>query len=194
MGEVSGASQPEIIYGQDNRQNANELRPNPLLWFDASCVLVLVTTDDLISIDKTVEELKTKEFGPANNLCPEVKFRDQFCVRGYAATGFLVGEDVVATSASNLKGKDIRRLRFIAGFDIPVPLDRKYIFSSRMIYEIGDVLWLDEDRGGALVQLISKVVAPSLPRLRYSGTVPDSSRLHMIGHPNGLPKKYAPGA
>jgi hypothetical protein len=183
---------PEIIYGQDERKDVNEARIDPLIRFDAACVLVMVSTADLVPL-ADIEELKTVEYGSTYRLCDEVKFRDQLCVKDNFGSGFLVAPDMVATAASNLKDRKIEDLRFIAGFQMPLPKDGRFSFTKRNIHAIAEILWLDEARNGALVRLAGAVGTPTLARLRYNGSTPPDSGLHLIGHPDGLPKKYAPG-
>lgn len=186
------------IWDDDNRRDFYLIEDERIKG-NVDCTAAVCRKDDLIPEGSGFFRLKTKKFGEAFNLCDCEPFYDQPIAAGRMCTGFLVKEDIIATADHCLNKKNITDFRFVFGF--------------KMIdFSISETIFLDEDiyigvnvinrvyrslKGDgsdwALVQLDRKVVGQAVARLS-SRDIFCGQPVYVIGHPCGLPLKYAAGA
>jgi hypothetical protein len=184
----------KVIYGVDDRQDLFEVT-EPLALQDADCVVALCRAADITDNGDGTSTLATQQFGTAYNLCPTERFRAQptapFC------SGFLVGPDLVATAGHCVDASTVANVRFVFGFrmvDATTPPGR---IPNAEIYR--GVAVVDRRQTGngadwAVVRLDRPVLNHHVADTRRAGTIPNGQAVHVIGHPSGLPTKYAPGA
>lgn len=142
--------------------------------------------------------LKVKNFGKTFNLSEIEPFREQPVVAGKMCTGFLVEEDVIATAAHFANENNVQSLSFIFGYQMTDTYTSMTQISNSDIYEgtkiIGRVYDPQDTRSDwALVRLNRKVYGRPVLELSSAPTCIDQP-LYTLGHPWGLPLKYAPGA
>jgi V8-like Glu-specific endopeptidase len=143
--------------------------------------------------------------GTSKDLCNDVRFYNQeicgFC------SGFLVAPDIVATAAhcvepAFLEGlkpaKKLSDIRLVFGFRMLNDTTVRTTVSSSDVYKCVNLLGyqLTDGNGSdwALIKLDSPVLNHRIARIRTTGKIPYGQKVHVIGHPNGLPLKYADGA
>lgn len=126
-------------------------------------------------------------------LCSDEPFRDQpnpaWC------SGFLVAEDIVATAGHCVDPGGCANTAFVFGFVmldantavLTIDASQIYHCSEVIAQQIGAADW-------ALVRLDRKVIGHSPLTVRTAGVVDNGEELLVIGHPVGLPRKYAGGA
>ncbi|MBW2257530.1 MAG: trypsin-like peptidase domain-containing protein [Deltaproteobacteria bacterium] len=109
-------------------------------------------------------------------------------------SGFLVAPDIIATAGHCMDW--CSDTAFVFGFQT-VDDEPKMTFDNDDVYGCGSVLAAQQTGSGsdwALVQLDRPVVGHAPLVYRESGIIPDNEPIYVIGHPVGLPKKYADGA
>ena len=184
------------IWGMDERKDLF-LIENEKVKKNARSVAAILRKDGLID-KKGFSILKVKNFGKTFNLCDSEPFRDQTIAAGRLVTGFLVKEDVIATAAHFVDEKNVTDIRIIFGFKMKDESTSETQFYNENIYKGIKIIHrfysgLQDGPEWALVKLDRKakdqVVATLSKDEIYSG-----QEIYVIGHPCGLPLKYAPGA
>ena len=140
--------------------------------------------------------LLTTEFGTDYQLCPQEPFRTQ--PLGCFCSGVLVGPDVIATAGHCItSATKMAATRFVFGFRMTSGSKARTQFPDDDVYAgkkiIGRQLTAD-GTDWALVQLDRPVVGRTPVPFRTSGKIGSTEKLFVIGHPCGLPQKFADGA
>ncbi len=188
------------IWNDDNRKDYYQIE-NEQVIKNANCVAAICQKDDLIDDDRGFSRLKTKKFGEVFNLSSTEPFYDQPIAAGRLCTGFLVKKDIIATADHCIHGIPLSQLRFLFGFKMSDASTPETRVPNENIYtgvEIIQSAYKRMDTGGngsdwALVRLDHDVVGHSVvtfPHVEISCNQP----VYVIGHPCGLPLKYAAGA
>lgn len=184
----------KVIYGTDDRKDLYNVS-DPLILRDAESVVALIHSGDLTDNGDGTSTIRTRNFGSAYNLCASEPFRNQptaaFC------TGFLVDPSFVATAAHCVDASSISTTRFVFGFQMASQNTATTRISNNEIYRgirlTGRQLGTD-GTDWAVVQLDRPVLNHPYVHIRRTGKIANSTSVHVIGHPCGLPKKYAPDA
>ena len=153
--------------------------------------------DNLIDTGKESFMLKVKNYQKAFNLCDIEPFGHQPVSAGAMCTGFLVKEDVIATSAHFVKKNNVTDLRIVFGYkmtDVYSPVTK---FSNPDIYRGVKILHgaLNTNEKGAdwvLVKLDRPVTGQS-PVVLSKDDISIEQAVYVIGFPLGLPMKLARG-
>ena len=187
-------------YGNDDRQDIYELSGEDLA--DSDSVVALFSDYQVYDWGDGTSELLTVNYGEDCNLCPSERFREQ--PRGSFCSGVLVAPDVIATAGHCIFDKetatleDITALRFVFGFHMRDANTPELIINNSDIYSGAEVVaWQLDDTTGldwALIRLDRVVENHRIARIRESGTISDGQAVHVIGHPKGLPAKFAGNA
>lgn len=184
-------------WGRDNRRDFCTIEDDPIRK-NAECVAAICLGDNLIDLGSGYSILKVKNFGKTFNLCDNEPFRDQPISAGRLCTGFLVKEDMIATAGHFANKKNVTDLRIVFGFKLNDEYTPETKFSNANIYKGAEIV--DRVYSGAanepdwaLVRLDHKVEGQSVANLSYDEIFTDQE-IYVIGHPCGLPLKYAPGA
>jgi V8-like Glu-specific endopeptidase len=142
--------------------------------------------------------LQTTNFGDSQNLCESEKFREQPI--GAFCSGFLVGPDLIVTAGHCVKNaNDLTSTRFVFGYRMENENQAKTTVSNSDIYKGKEIVGRRQDLGNGSDWCIVRLDRPvenhsHFQNIRKSGKIPDAARVHVIGHPVGLPLKYAGGA
>jgi hypothetical protein len=191
IGETMG------IWGKDSRVDFYEIEDEQVKK-NADCVAAICKKDTLIDTNKGFFILKVKNYGKTFNLSDNEPFHHQPIAAGKLCTGVLVEEDMIATAGHCVKVMDGTDLRIVFGFKmedpstpvIRVPKNNIYkgveIIRKVLIREFKKPNW-------ALVRLDRKVVGQTVAALSKKDIFVDQP-VYTMGHPCGLPLKYAPGA
>jgi V8-like Glu-specific endopeptidase len=109
-----------------------------------------------------------------------------------------VAKDVIATAGHCVKSAaDLAGLRFVFGFRMKDKARANTTFGADDVYEGKEILGrqlVGDGPDWALVRLKRAVVGRVPLAVRTSGKIGNRQAVFVIGHPNGLPTKYAPGA
>jgi hypothetical protein len=183
------------IYGTDDRKDLYHVT-QPALQRVADAVAALVKSTDLKQRNDGTFKLSTTSYRAEYDLCGSEPFAAQ--PLGCFCTGFLVGPDVIATAGHCVTSlASLRRIRFVFGFRMLDPQHARTVFGPDDVYRGAEIIGRRLTEGGAdwaLVRLDRPVVDRRPLKVRRSGKVANNQKLFVIGHPNGLPAKYADGA
>ena len=162
---------------------------------NALAVAVVCLHADILSSGSGYFQLKTKNYGKVFNLHVSEPFRDQPIAAGSICTGVLVGKNIIATAAHFLNGQNIADLRFVFDFVMQDPISPVDQIPEDNIYKGVEILERvnNPESDWMLVKLDRNVTGREivvLPRKNIFFEQP----VYVIGHPCGLPLKYAPGA
>jgi len=186
---------PKVVYGADDRRDVYQ-ETDPVRIQQAKSVCGLVNSTALTNNGNGTYTLalSTYEFG-GRPACASEPFASQptapWC------TGFLVGEDLIATAGHCFDSGDIGSVRFVFGFQMQNSSTPISTFSADQVYtgvalagfqHIGDLDY-------SIVRVDRRVTAPgAVPlQVRRTGLVPLTTKVGVIGHPWGLPLKIAFG-
>jgi hypothetical protein len=165
------------------------------ILIDADSVVALVEASDITDNADGTSTLSGPTFSAAYSLCGSEPFGGQpivpFC------SGFLVDPSMVATAAHCVNTGNLSSVRFVFGFEMSDATTAETTISNDEIYRGIRILGRQIGTQGtdwAVVQLDRAVLNHPLVRIRRSGKIADGTAVHVIGHPCGLPKKYAPNA
>ncbi|MCP4631549.1 MAG: trypsin-like peptidase domain-containing protein [candidate division Zixibacteria bacterium] len=187
-------SKQKVIYGTDNRQDIFEVN-NEKILSNADSVVGLFWAHDVIDNGNNTSTLATRNFGVAHNLCITEPFRDQpvgpFC------SGFLVADNIIATAAHCVDQSNVTRIRFVFGFRMLDLTTAQEVVNNNEIYNGTAIIDRRLSTSGtdwALVRIDRNVYNHHVAEIRRHGKISNNQALHVIGHPCGLPLKYAPRA
>ena len=184
-----------VIYGVDNRKDMFQVTLSKVKK-SAAGVVALVKKNDLTQQPDGSFVLATSSFQADYQLCVSEPFVNQ--PLGCFCSGFLVATDVIATAGHCVKSaQDLAGIRFVFGFRMNDAQTARTTFAEDDVYSGASLIGRQLANDGtdwALVRLDRPVVGRAPVPLRTSGKISGTSRLFVIGHPCGLPQKYAPGA
>ena len=189
-------SAQKLVYGLDDRKDYHELDEQQKKECDS--VVSLWESSDIIDNGNGESRLQTSNFGDSLNLCENEKFREQPI--GAFCSGFLVGPDLIATAGHCVKNaEDLTTTRFVFGYRMENENQAKTTISNSEIYKGKEIVGRKQDPGNGSDWCIVRLDQPvknhnHFQNIRKSGKIPDTARVHVIGHPVGLPLKYAAGA
>lgn len=183
-----------LIYGVDDRKDIYQIKSSKVRRA-ADSVAALVKAHDLAWNADGGYTLATESYRNVNRLCGSEPFVSQpiacFC------SGFLVAPDVIATAGHCVKGAaDLSTIRFVFGFRMLDNDKARTEFTADDVYAGATVIGRQLTGDGpdwALVRLDRPVTGRAPLPVRRIGKIADAQSLY-IGHPSGLPQKYAPGA
>jgi hypothetical protein len=184
-----------VIYGVDDRKDLYRVT-SAKVRKSAASVVALVKKRDLARQPDGSFVLATSSFQADYQLCGSEPFVNQ--PLGCFCSGFLVAPDVIASAGHCVKSaQDLADIRFVFGFRMNDAQIAQTTFPADDVYAgvslIGRQLAAD-GTDWALVRLDRAVIGRTPVPLRTSGKVSATAKLFVIGHPCGLPQKYAPGA
>lgn len=184
-------------WGKDKRKDFFEIEDDRIKK-NAGCIAAILFKDSLIESGKEFSMIKVKNYGKNFNLSDYESFYNQSMVSGRVCTGFLVDEDIIATAGHCANDGNAADLRFVFGFrmqDSNTPVLR---IPNSNIYKGVKIVQSDYDRrcigsDWSLVKLDRKVEGQTIARLSEKDVYSELP-VYVLGHPCGLPLKYAPGA
>lgn len=184
----------KLIYGVDDRSDVYQLSPGPDLD-DADSVVALFRAASVSDNGDGTSTLRTVNFGEQHNLCASERFRNQ--PTGAFCSGFLVAPDIVATAGHCVNSGNVTDVRFVFGFRMRDAATAQTVISNAEVYRGVAVVGHQLESGGtdwALIRVDRNVANHRIVRIRRTGKIADGQAIHVIGHPAGLPTKFAGGA
>jgi V8-like Glu-specific endopeptidase len=180
------------IYGTDDRQEWYEMTPN--LQALSNSVAALFDGGDLVESGGQVS-ISSVPLGVRFQLCSSQKFVNEpsaaYC------TGFVVGPDLIATAGHCVDEQNVTSKRVVFGYRmltagnsvLNVPAADVYK-GSQMVAKI----YTDANADWALFRVDHPFVGHPALAIRRQGTITKGEPVFVIGHPSGLPVKYAGNA
>ncbi len=193
---TTGLLDEKVVYGDDDRLDVyEETNPSHVAWAASTCALV--DDSDLIDNGNGTYTLSTTAFLYSGRPpCSDEPYGDQpvapFC------TGFMVGDDLLATAGHCVSESDLASTRFLFGFDMVDATTAVLVFDAEQVYRGVEVMArrLSDDDDFSVIRVDRLITAPdaqALP-LRETDTIAVGQQVGVIGHPSGLPKKIAFGS
>jgi len=195
--DPSTLTEDKIIYGTDDRLDVyEETNPDRVAMAAATCGLMFSSqlSDNGNGTFTINTSAYTRSGLPA---CPSEPYGAQptaaFC------TGFLVGDDLIATAGHCFDTSDLVGTRFVFGFDMLDAVTPVTVVDADQVYTAVEVIGRQYTVSAAdytVVRVDRIVTAPgAVPlEIRRTGTVANGIQIGLIGHPSGLPKKISFGA
>ena len=186
-----------VIYGVDDRKDHYEIN-EAAVADNADATAALFDAADVVDQGDGTSRLPAKTFKASQKLCDSERFKDQPC--GAFCSGFLVAPDLVATAGHCVDPDylaDVTRIRLVFGYRMNGPLSPTLSVSNADVYrgkEIVQHRLTDAGLDWAVVRLDRPATGRPVLRLRRAGKIGDGTGVYVLGHPCGLPLKYAPGA
>ncbi len=184
------------IWGDDNRIDFYQIKDEHIKR-NADCVAAICFENNLKYSNTGFYKLETVNYGITYNLCEFEPFRDQPIGKGRLCTGFLVGDDLIATAGHCACEKNVARLCFIFGYrmtSLSTPVtqipEQDVYKGVRIIERAYD---REKESDWVLIQLDRKVKGRPAAALSKEGIYPNQP-LYVLGHPCGLPLKCGKGA
>jgi V8-like Glu-specific endopeptidase len=189
------------ISGSDDRKDIFQLKNNPAdepIKKNARSAAAICMEEDLSHQDNRYSTLEHKNYGKTFNLCRPEPFYQQPVAAGHLFSGFLVKEDVIATAGHCVDENNVKSTRIVFGFRMKDSEAAVTRVPNKDIYKGVKIIRRYHNRMGngsdwALVKLDRNVKGRQpvkFPETEISTGQP----VYVIGHPCGLPLKYAAGA
>lgn len=181
---------PKVVYGTDDRIDVYaETDPDRLTWAASTCGLMSQS-----SLQEGVDgsfTIRTSNY----DVCEEEPFSDQ--PTAMSCTGFMVGEDLIATAGHCYDAGDLSGTRFVFGFVMEDANTPVLTVSADQVYR-GIELVGQANSGGldyAIIRVDRPIVAPGAVAfdIQREGVIEVGAPVGVIGHPAGLPLKLAFG-
>jgi hypothetical protein len=201
MTEGVSLDHTRAISGSDDRKDIFQLKDNSAnepIKKNALSVAAICMEEDLVHQDKQYSTLEHKNYGKTFNLCRCEPFYQQPVAAGHLFSGFLVKEDVIATAGHCVNENNVTNTRIVFGFRMKDSSAAVTRMPNQDIYKGVKIIQRYHNRIGtgadwALVQLDRKVMGRQVVKFPVTG-ISTSQPVYVIGHPCGLPLKYAAGA
>ena len=184
----------KLVYGVDDRSDLYAVNDCEVRT-DASSVVAVVDAGDLVDNGDGTWTMSGPTFQSDYNLCDHEPFGSQpsiaFC------SGFLVDPSLVVTAGHCVHAGNLDSVRFVFGYEMTSETTARTVVPAIDVCRASRIIAREETSSGAdwaVVQLDRPVVHRPSAEIRRAGSISDGTSLHVVGHPAGLPLKYAPGA
>jgi hypothetical protein len=195
----------KAIYGQDNRKDVFMVSSDPKINAAADAVVSLFQSNRLASLeDGTRTKIINKVFATEYRLCDTASPVEPYLSQPCSAfcSGVLVAPDIIATAGHCINTPAIgtpplNEIRFVFGYRMRDENTAQLIIDNNEVY-IGEQIikrvYTPDGADWALVRLSRPVQGHTPVSIRRTAKVSDADDLYVIGHPCGLPAKFADGA
>jgi hypothetical protein len=188
-------AEEKVIYGVDDRKDFFEFKSNAKVLNLANSVAALFRDNRVTDSGDNTSTLTTQSLGQAQNLCAQERFVDQPI--GAFCSGFLVAPDLIATAGHCVTAGNVASIRFVFGFRMEDATTSVTRIPNGDIYSGKTLIGRIQENSGpdwALVQLDRPVTGRPVLKIRRSGSIANNAPVSVIGHPSGLPIKFADDA
>jgi hypothetical protein len=195
----------KAIYGQDNRKDVFLVSSDPKINAAADAVVSLFRSNRLAPLeDGTRTKIINKVFVTEYRLCdtssPVEPYLSQPC--SAFCSGVLVAPDIIATAGHCINTPaagtpPLNEIRFVFGYRMRDENTPQLIIDNSEVYtgkQIIKQVYAPDGADWALVRLDRPVQGHMPVSIRRTAKISDADDLYVIGHPCGLPAKFADGA
>jgi len=192
----------KVVHGHDGRVDTFHLRGT--VWEDLSrSVAMQIKNSDMISIDEVSTKLLGVSLSKSQKLalCPDELFNTQITVG--QCSGFLVSDNHIVTAGHCILSQaDCDNMSWVFDYELKYAEDLDYtVVPSKNIFQCKKIISqhvnfdsLRDQLDFALIQLDHPVINRRPLTVRLEGKIENNAPLAVIGHPDGMPKKFADGA
>lgn len=183
---------PKVIYGSDNRLDVYEVARADVREL-ADSTVALIATGSMSLKQSGSYVISSQMYGAAYGLCRDEAFYSQPSVAN--CSGFLVGEDLIATAGHCIDKRTCADYKFVFGFAMINESTAQTEIPQEEVYSCKEVLAhkLNNQVDYALVRVDRPVRGHRPLKLQQTPAVV-GQELVVIGHPAGIPTKVADGA
>jgi S1-C subfamily serine protease len=193
--KISNSFTIEGNSGFDDRKDCFEITDDNVKK-NVNCVALIAKSDHIDKNEDGFTTLETMNYA-CYGLCREELFIDQPILKGVSCTGVLFKEkDIIATANHIFRAlnvTNVRDLRIIFGFKKCDSSPVATRLPNNNIYEGVKIIDKDEKDDWALIKLDRKASDQEIAK-PSGNRIPDEQPVYIIGHPFGLPLKYASNA
>jgi hypothetical protein len=186
-----------VVYGVDDRKDYYEI-DSMGAKANAESVVALFDAGEVIDQGDGTSRLGVETFKTVYQLCDGETFAEQPC--GAFCSGVLIAPDVVASAGHCVDPwylSRVARIRFVFGFRLTARESPIVVIPNSSIYSGKEIIHHRLTRNAtdwSLIRLDRPVINAAVVKLRTKGIIEANTGVYVIGHPCGLPLKYAPGA
>lgn len=201
-------AETRIVYGEDNRvdlKNVHDKKIQKIANAIAGRVFKYSYTESEDKSSIAFDRILNLSHPRSMNVCKEERFADQPTVAD--CTGFLVGENLLVTAGhcmvrmgqtvenDTTSACDSNSWMFDYKMDKKGAIDLKNV-ESKNIYNCKKVIYAkyEKENDYALIELDRNVEGREPLTLNTKGPSNEGTEIFVIGHPTGLPLKFADGA
>jgi hypothetical protein len=184
----------KIVYGSDDHQDVYQVT-DPDIYKYADSVAGLINMARIKDNGDGTSTILTVLFANSHLLCEGERFRNQ--PTAPHCSGFLVASDIIATAGHCINQNNLVQTRFVFGFQMVNESEARNVIDNDNIFRGIEILTREESTTGAdyaLVQLDRPAIGRPILKIRRTGQIDENQSVYVMGHPSGLPLKYAPGA
>lgn len=195
----------KAIYGQDNRKDIFMVASDPKINAAADAVVSLFQSSRLVPLDdgvrtKIVNKVYATEYRLCDSASPVEPYLNQPC--SAFCSGVLIAPDLIATAGhciftAQAGGPPLNDIRFVFGYRMRDENTPALIINNSDIYtgkQIVKQVYVSNGPDWALVRLDRPVQGHTPASIRRTSKISDAEDIYVIGHPCGLPAKFADGA
>lgn len=184
---------PSVIYGDDNRTEIFEIADENVRSVADSTVAMIPLAALQPNGQGDVLVLSKATFSEAYSVCPSERFAAQPVTA--VCSGFLVGEDLIATAGHCVNEFNCSTMKFAFGYQMLDATTARQSFAESEVYSCASVVMREQTRGQdyALVKLDRPVTNHKILKLSDTPVQPNDA-IYVVGHPVGLPVKVSGGA
>lgn len=202
---LAALDQQKALYGEDNRKEVFVVASNPSFARAADAVVSLFHRSRVIRLnDGQNSKIVRIDYGAEYNLCTTGTQTEPFLSQPCSAycSGVLVGPDLVATAGHCVYTPEkpapvLSDVYFVFGYRMRDPDTAELVIRNEEIYsgvEIVKQVYSPSGQDFALIKLDRPVNNHRPVPIRRTAKIPDHEDVYVIGHPCGLPAKFADGA
>jgi V8-like Glu-specific endopeptidase len=186
----------DLIYGRDDRYEANEYHDNSFVE-KARSVAIRVSNKRLIMDSESSEIIRFKTLKlhqKMPRLCPSERYLDQYSLGD--CSGFLIANNKLVTAGHCMMTQsDCKNFQWVFDYEKDTEeLYKKNIYSCKKIISQKYIYSKNEISDYAVIELDRNVDDRAPLPIRKMGIVQSGTSLLAIGHPLGLPQKIVDGA
>ncbi|WP_413613472.1 trypsin-like serine peptidase [Bdellovibrio sp. HCB-110] len=183
---------PKVIYGDDNRVDVYQVERADIRDV-ADSTVALIPTRSIVNNGNGMVKILSSQYGQEMNLCTDEPFFDQPTAAN--CSGSLVGDDLIATAGHCVSNSDCSKYAFVFGFKMADAKTAPESVSASEVYNCKEIVAREytSAQDYALVRL-DRPVRGHRPLTLQQTPVQPGDAIYVVGHPSGLPTKYADGA
>jgi S1-C subfamily serine protease len=179
-----------VIYGNDDRVDYWQIKEEVILA-NAKATASMWYRWQINDLGNNTSHLRTSTYGKSKNLHYDERFWSQPI--GAFGTAFLVKPGIVV-SAGHCVGRYDSDIRIVFGFKMKSKSSPVVSIKNHDIYRIKKVIIRKVGGVDYSVIMLDRDVTDIKPLTMASNDAKKGDSVYIIGHPTGLPIKYAPNA
>ena len=182
---------PKVIYGEDNRLDVYQVSRADIRDVADSTVAIIPITS--LKVKSGSIQIDGSSFGQDMGLCKDEPFFNQITAAN--CSGFLVGDDLIATAGHCVSSSDCKKYAFVFGFKMLNQTQVQDSIANSEVYNCKEIVAHEytDEVDYALVRLDRPVRGHRVLKLQQN-PADLGEEIYVVGHPSGLPTKVAQGA